>query len=253
MIIDLPKDEQVTELRTLWKEAFGDTDEFLDGFFSRVFSDNRCRCVTVDGKVAAALYWLECEYCEKKVAYLYAIATLKEYRGRGLCSALMRDTHSYLTIQGYALAMLVPANKELFSFYEKLGYSACTSVSEKTVCASGEKIGFWQIDEERYGALRRKMLPEGSVIQERENLVLLGMTAELYEGDGILFAAQRSDGLRIIELLGDVSAASNIVNSLGYEKGIVRTAGEDRPFAMCIKLSECKTEIPKYLGLAFDQ
>ena len=252
MIIDRPRHEQTSELRALWKEAFGDTDEFLDGFFLRVFSDKRCRCVTVDGKAVAALYWLNCEYREKRIAYLYAIATLNEYRGRGICSALMRDTHDHLEKQGYTLAMLVPADKKLFSFYEKLGYVKCTSISEETVCASGEVIDFYRIDETRYGELRRKMLPRGSVIQEGENLALLGMTAELYEGDGILFAAQRSEELRVIELLGDVSAAKNIVRSLGYEKGNVRTEGEGRAFTMCFDLSGEKFDLPKYFGLAFD-
>ncbi len=252
MIIDLPKNEQYEELRSLWKEAFGDTDEFLDGFFSRVFSKERCRCVTADGKAVAALHWLDCEYRGKKVAYLYAIATLKEYRGRGLCSVLMRDTHSYLSEKGYSLALLVPASRELFSFYEKLGYGACTKVSEKTGYGSADVIGIERIDEARYGTLRRKMLPEGSVIQEQENLVLLGMTAELYEGDGILFAAQRSEELRIIELLGDISIAPNIVRSLGYEKGSFRTVGDDRAFSMYLSLCDSNIDIPKYFGLAFD-
>lgn len=252
MIIDRPRHEQTSELRALWKEAFGDTDEFIDGFFSRVFSDKRCRCVTVDGKAVAALYWLDCEYRGKRIAYLYAIATLNEYRGRGICSALMRDTHDHLAKQGYTLAMLVPADKKLFSFYEKLGYFKCTSISETTVCASGAVIEFARIDEARYGELRRKMLPEESVIQEGENLAFLDMTAELYEGDGILFAIQRSEELRIIELLGNASAAEDIIRSLGYEKGSVRTAGEGRPFTMCLDLCGTNSELPKYFGLAFD-
>ena len=252
MIIDMPNSRQTEELRVLWNDAFGDTDEFLDGFFSRVFSDKRCRCVTVGGKVAAALYWLDCEYRGKRIAYLYAIATMKEYRGRGLCSALMRDTHDHLVKQGYTLAMLVPADKKLFSFYKKLGYLECTLISEETVCASGKMIDFERIDEARYGELRRKMLPEGSVIQEGENLALLGMTAELYVGDGILFAVQSAEELRIIELLGNASAAEDIIRSLGYEKGSVRTAGEGRPFTMCFGLSDEKFDLPKYFGFAFD-
>ena len=175
MIIDAPKREQISELRALWKEAFGDTDDFLDVFFDKIFSFSRCRCVIEDGKVSAALYWFDCEYEKRKVAYLYAIATLTEYRGRGLCSALMADTHEHLKKCGYSLSMLVPASKDLFSFYEKLGYGVCTSVSEELVCASSEKIDIARIEYEEYGILRKNMLPECSIVQEAENLVFLSV------------------------------------------------------------------------------
>ena len=38
MIIDAPQKEHLNGLRNLWKEAFGDTEAFLDGFFENVFS-----------------------------------------------------------------------------------------------------------------------------------------------------------------------------------------------------------------------
>ncbi len=255
MIIDSPKREQISELRELWKEAFGDGDVFLDRFFGEVFSSERCRCVSVDGKVAAALYWFDCAYDGKRVAYLYAIATAKSQRGKGICAALMRDTHSYLAQQGYALAMLVPASKELFSFYERLGYGACTSVSETLVSASSTRVDIEQIDFEEYGFLRKKMLPEDSVVQEAENLVFLNILADLYKCDGAIFAFQKENtdgGLRIIELLGDTSLAPSIIGTLGFEKGIVRTKGEGKELSMCFFL--CKEDItyPKYFGLAFD-
>ena len=60
MTIDRPLPEQLPQLRGLWKEAFGDTDAFLDIFFHRAFSRNRCRCVTLNGQVVAALYWFDC-------------------------------------------------------------------------------------------------------------------------------------------------------------------------------------------------
>ena len=255
MIIDAPNHEQISELRALWNEAFGDTDDFLDVFFDKIFSLSRCRCVIEDGKVAAAMYWFDCEYEKRKVAYLYAIATLTEYRGRGLCSALMTDTHKHLKKCGYSLSMLVPASKELFSFYERLGYVNCTSVLETLVCASYDKIEFERIDSKEYGALRSKMLPKGSVIQEGENLAFLNILADLYKCNGAVFAVQKgndTETLRLVELLGDVSLAPSIIGTLGYEKGIVRTQGEEKAFSMCFSLCEKDIALPKYFGLAFD-
>ena len=62
MTIDSPKIDQLPQLRALWKEAFGDTDAYLDSFFTLGFSPERCRCVTEDGQVSAALYWFDCPY-----------------------------------------------------------------------------------------------------------------------------------------------------------------------------------------------
>ena len=81
MIIDYPAENAIPQLRGLWKEAFGDEDAFLDAFFATGFSPDRCRCVTVDGQLAAALYWFDCSWEEKPLAYLYAVATGKAYRG----------------------------------------------------------------------------------------------------------------------------------------------------------------------------
>jgi hypothetical protein len=78
MNINAPTLDLIPALRGLWKEAFGDSDDFLDMFWRTAFSYDRCRCVTVDGEVAAALYWFDCECRGERVAYIYAVATAKK-------------------------------------------------------------------------------------------------------------------------------------------------------------------------------
>ena len=57
MRIDHPTSGEISGLRQLWKEAFGDTAGFLDAFFSTGFSPERCLYAGEGGTVAAALYW----------------------------------------------------------------------------------------------------------------------------------------------------------------------------------------------------
>ena len=83
MKIDCPTPASVPALRQLWKAAFGDTEGFLDCFFDTAFSPHRCRCVTVDGEIAAALYWFDVTCREQPMAYIYAVATHPDHRGRG--------------------------------------------------------------------------------------------------------------------------------------------------------------------------
>ena len=59
MTADYPAPSQIPQLRTLWKEAFGDTDVFLDGFYEHGFSPRRCRCITESDTVVSVLYWFE--------------------------------------------------------------------------------------------------------------------------------------------------------------------------------------------------
>ena len=103
MKIDYPIPQQYEGLVHLWQEAFGDTRAFIGGFFRTAFSPARCRCVTLDGQVAAALYWMDLRLGDHRYAYLYAVAVAKAFRGRGLCAKLMADTRSTLTLRGLSL------------------------------------------------------------------------------------------------------------------------------------------------------
>ena len=89
MTIDQPSDTQA--LRRLWKQAFGDSDAFLDSFFSVGYSCDRCRQLSLDSQLAAALYWFDCSFSGKPVAYVYAVATDAAFQGQGLCRALMAE------------------------------------------------------------------------------------------------------------------------------------------------------------------
>ena len=253
MIIDSPKQDQIPELCTLWREAFGDGEDFFNIFLDTAYSAERCRCLTIDGSVAAALYWLDCEYESKKIAYLYAIATKKGFRGRGLCRALMDDTHEHLRIRGYSAAILVPSEPSLFGFYEKTGYKTCSSIGEFSCRAADKSIVLTQIDKHEYATLRPAYLPPKSVIQEGENLDFLAAQAKLYKGESFLLAASEQDSeLSALELLGDLSYAPEIVRALGCKTGNFRTVGSSRPFAMYLPLTDENEAPPSYLGFAFD-
>ena len=253
MIIDTPKLSDLPALRVLWQDSFGDSDEFLDLFFSTAFDTERSRCITVDGTIVAALYWFDCSYEDKRIAYIYAVATAKAYRGRGLCSALMEDTHRHAASLGYESVILVPGSSELFRFYKKLGYTTCCYVSEFNCAASEAKTELRQLNANEYAKLRRVFLPKNGVVQENENIKFLQTQATFYAGDGFLLAARcEKDTLYGVELLGDTEAAPFIVRTLGCTEGRFRTPGTDKPFAMYHALSEGTSSPPTYFGWAFD-
>ena len=250
MINKSPANADIPKLRVLWQEAFGDTDEFLDLFFGNGFSPERCGFIEEESNIAAAL---DCEWEGKKLAYIYAVATAKAHRGKGLCHKLMEDTHLHLKNAGYAGAVLVPGSSSLFKLYESMGYKTSCFVCEFTCPAAEEGVNLKKISKEEFGALRRRFLPRNSVIQENENLDFLSSYASFYAGEDFVLAAYEDGGTLICtEILGNTEQASGIVKALGCDKGIFRTVGSSKPFAMYLPLQEETETAPSYLGFAFD-
>lgn len=255
MIIEQPTAAQQRQLRALWKEAFGDTEEYLDLFFGTAFSPSRCRCAVKDGTVMAALYWLDGTCRGQKVAYIYAVATGKAFRGQGIASRLLEDTHAHLARLGYSGAVLVPGEEPLFRFYEKLGYRVCSRITDFVCTGAAEEVQLRRINGEDFARQRREILsllePDG-VIQEGESMALLAAQCQFYAGQNFLLAArEEKDVLVGLELLGDPQNAPGIVGTLGYREGRFRTRGSAREFAM-FRPFTADAVIPTYFGLAFD-
>ncbi len=250
MNIDYPNQAQAEQLRALWQEAFGDDDAFLEHFFTYGFAPDRCRCLTVDGNVAAALYWFDCSFQGKPLAYLYGVATGKAYRGQGLCKALAENTHSHLKYLGYSGEILVPAGEKLFQMYEKMGYSTCSSVTEFTCDAGSAPANMRLVDKEEYRLLRRQFLPEEGVVQEGDNLDFLQTMADFYAGEDFLVAVAHGEEFFAPELLGNSQAAPGILAALRKNQGRFRGPGGGKPFAMYCPLLDAPA--PGYFGLAFD-
>lgn len=252
MWIDFPSVSHVPQLRQLWKIAFGDTDDFLDCFFQTAFSPDRCRCVLEDDRIAAVLYWFDCSLRQRKTAYIYAVATHPDFRNRGMCRKLMADTHALLTERGYASAVLVPQKESLRKMYAGMGYQDCGGLNTFSCAAGGTAVPVRAIGQEEFACLRRQYLPADGVVQEGENLTFLAGQLQFYAGETFLLAAYaENDTLHGIELLGDISAASGIVNALGCTRGSFRIPGNTIPFAMFHPLEE-NSPIPGYFGFAFD-
>ena len=248
MNIDYPLQEQIASLRQLWKEAFGDSDAFLDEFFTRGFAPDRCRCVTLDDEVVAALYWFDCRLDGRPLAYLYAVATAKNHRGKGLCRSLVENTNAHLKELGYSGILLVPA-EGLEELYAKVGYVPCTRIREFSCAAAEEKAELREVDAEEFAKLRQKYLPDGGV--EQAGMEFFHVMARFYTGENFLVAVSREEKAFFApELLGNADAAPNILAALGAETGTFRTPGDGKAFAMYHSLTDATS--PQYFGLAFD-
>ena len=242
----------IAELRKLWQEAFDDPEAALDNFFATGYSQNRFHCILENNIPVSALYWFDCECAGEKLAYIYAVATLKTHRGKGLAHRLMAQTHEILKNQGYAGAILVPGETRLFDFYEKTGYRPVTSVTEFVCQPTGPALALREVDGAEYARLRKALLPPGGVVQEGATIDYLQTYCKFYVGeDFLLCATAEKQTLLVHELLGNPALAPQILTALGMEKGQFRTPGTGRDFAMYLPFT-AHCPIPGYFGLALD-
>lgn len=252
MKLDYPMPRQARQLVALWQEAFGDSVEFIEGFYCTGFSPSRCRCLSIDGEVAAAAYWMDLRLESRRYAYIYAVAVAKKHRGKGLSRVLMADIHSQLALRGYSGALLVPQDASLRQMYGKMGYRDCTTVAEFTALAGDAPLELKRIDRDAYCRLRRELLPSGSAVEEAESIAYLENMAFFYWGAGVLLAARRENGvLYCPEYLGDESLAPGVLAFLKCREGHFRIPGDEKPFAMFLGL-EADAPVPSHLALAFD-
>ncbi len=124
-------------LKRLWGKSFDDTNEAIDLFFTDFFAPGDCVTADVDGKPAAALYILPAalrgEREDYPCHYIYAAATLPEFRGRGVMTELLQFAWEVGRARGDCFSVLVPANGGLFDYYALHGYREHTCVELVTL------------------------------------------------------------------------------------------------------------------------
>jgi predicted N-acetyltransferase YhbS len=118
------KKKQVLEL---WKTAFDDSDKFTRLYFERVYRDENALVIERDGEILSALQMLPytMTFCgeEISVAYISGACTLPSEQGKGLMTQLLRNSFEEMRNRGIALTALIPAEKWLFDYYRRQGYT----------------------------------------------------------------------------------------------------------------------------------
>ena len=235
-------------LKRLWKVVFADPDSFIDSFFQVAFSPDRCQFIEAEGEAVSALYWFDCEYQGGKLAYIYAVATHPDHRGKGLASRLMEKTHALLQERGYAGSVLKPA-QGLFPFYERLGYKTCGYIRRFEATAAAVTSEVKEISPVEYAILRRTYLPENAIVQEGLTLEFLHTFGRFYASNNAIFCLFREEPV-FFEYLGNPDSAPGILAALRIESAQIPTIGKEIPYAMWHPLN-C-TKMPGYLGITLE-
>lgn len=114
--------EEQREMRAMWHDVFGDEIAEIDSFLVR--HDDAIPLIhKEDDTVVSMLFVVPLEMWSKRVAYIYAVATKPEFRGRGIASKLLNDALRYIEkCDKYDIAALIPSSTESKRLYERLGF-----------------------------------------------------------------------------------------------------------------------------------
>ena len=110
------------QMRQMWHDIFGDEEAEIDSFFVR-HSDALPLIHKENDVVVSMLFVVPLQMWDKRVAYIYAVATQPEYRGRGIASKLLKEALQLIETNGeFDLAALIPSSAESKRLYEHLGF-----------------------------------------------------------------------------------------------------------------------------------
>ncbi|MEA4934749.1 MAG: GNAT family N-acetyltransferase [Lawsonibacter sp.] len=269
--------------RELWKLAFGDSGDYVDNFYTTYYRPERVLVLEEDGVVRSMTAWFDTALVlpgrgEYRAAYLYAVATHPDCRGRGLAAKLLSAADAHFQFLGIPAVTTVPAEPSLHRFFGANGFREYFTHDQmvwKTEDAEPLTSPFrlQPLEPEEYGRLRETILAETPHIAFPVDALAYQAGCCRLSGGG-LYAAKTAAGMAVLcaegmedgslmlkELVGCPSARGQVLSGLRpllpRFGGRYRTPGEQTKFGMlkwldkefCAGWDWASTA---YLGLGFD-
>ena len=277
VILRTAKLEDRPRLRELWKIAFGDSDAYIDCFFAACPDPERVLVLEDANGVQAMTAWFDMPLVSANGgqwpgAYLYAVATHPNCRGKGYAGKLLAWAGEWLRERGFTCLTTVPASESLHRFFGANGFEEQFALVEReltpdmTLAPAPMAAVEWRA----YGDLREPFLSGAAhVACGAEGLAYQQAVCRLSEGG--LFrvgsgcaCVERTEGTAVVkELLAPEeehpAILSALARTISAERWWVRTpckvGQEGVPFAMyrwLVDRPDAWLTNPAYFGLAFD-
>lgn len=275
------RQEDVPALRELWSLSFGDSGAYLDNFFLGYYAPDRVLVLEEDGVIRAMTAWFDTPLVLPEgerwpAAYLYAVCTHPDSRGKGFAGSLLRYCDFFLREERcFQAVTTVPARPDLHIFFGQNGFRECFVHREFSWSPTGSAVqGALEPLEPQAYLERRRALLQGTGYTDLDGAGMAyqaGACAlsggglfglDTPNGPGCLCAEGGENGLMVVkELLcppQDREAALELLHrQLGAASYLVRTPDGEHPFGMLKWLrpgleSRWDWSRRAYLGLAFD-
>lgn len=269
-------------ITALWKSCFGDEGGYLAFYLSRAYRPEWVWLV-MDGRLPVSMMtlmpcveWVDGR--EKQGTYVYAVATLPDYRHRGLMTLLHDRAEQACRRNGSSFMTLVPAEPSLFAMYRKLGYETCAWLYYGKIEKKGSRerpTQFAPAARPEFTRLRETFLqqfPVSAALSVNdfcytfEELSVAGYETAMAVNDlgagYLVYRLEEGQTLLIRESnlprLALETAALSLAGKTNAESIVIKTAepwfrpAEKRPFAMMKRLDTEHADKPYYMNLMLD-
>ena len=283
-IVRLSVPEDVPAQRQLWQLAFGDDGAYVDNFYTTYYRPERVIVLEEEGAVRAMTAWFDTTFVvpgrgEHRAAYLYAVATHPDWRGRGLAGELLARADGFFRAWGIPAVTTVPAEPALHGFFGRNGFRECFTLFEGQLKPEELPEPDWAnplrpASPAQYGAVREQILAGSPHIAYPEEALAYQAGACALSPGGGLYALKCPHGAAALCAEG-MGNGRLLVKELLYppEDGqwaleqlalllpdwcaVYRTPKGERPFGMLKWLDPALEQAwdwtrTAYLGLAFD-
>lgn len=133
-MLDCAGKQDIPFLKQIWKECFGDSDQYITRYFDTLFDHITVAVKRSDGIPVSMVSMLPVNLHTPggnyPGHYIYAAATAKAFEGNGYMSELLDYACDLAAERGDQFSCLIPATPSLFPFYQKRKY---LTVSYKNV------------------------------------------------------------------------------------------------------------------------
>ncbi|BBF45188.1 acetyltransferase [Lachnospiraceae bacterium KM106-2] len=114
--------EHESKLRKLWKDCFGDTENYMDFYFDEKPKDSVVFAI-FDEEMLCSMLWLNpyemyVNGQRKDAYYIVGVATDQNYRSRGFMRSLLLESFAFLYNKGDAFTYLMPAAEAIYAPYD---------------------------------------------------------------------------------------------------------------------------------------
>ncbi|MBD5331464.1 MAG: GNAT family N-acetyltransferase [Bacteroides sp.] len=115
------------DIKKIWLESFGDSQEYVDMYFDRVYADSQGLILEKNDKPVSSLllqsYRMQFHGREVETGYIAGAATRKGSRGKGYMSELLLITLAEAASRGMMAVELIPEHGWLYDYYSRFDFA----------------------------------------------------------------------------------------------------------------------------------
>lgn len=265
----LNKLEVLQQTRHLWKSCFGDSEAFMDIYFSKKFTPTSNITRQVGRQVVAAAQVFPYTLClngeRVSAGYISGLATLPEHRGQGHAAQILHEAHRRLSDAGALFSFLIPGNEDLRSHYRKsrngayetvayrreTTFNICKTTTEDIICTPMKENGSEMYDfyVQQLSEETAALLPSasdfsaaievcrwelGEIWLAHRNGKIVGWMMVVPEGENcqVVRDIRATDPATTAALLRQCSTAMSETTNVVWQQAVPSTTSQARPYAM---------------------